>query len=74
MVPFLLDGFAARKPAGIPVVLACLPFYHSYGLSFYFLAPCLAPYTLVILPRWDLGSALESIPKYFAFPLSFSDI
>ncbi|PCH40151.1 amp dependent CoA ligase [Wolfiporia cocos MD-104 SS10] len=54
-----------RPPLGIvPVGLAFLPMYHTYGLHMFCFRGFAAPATFVILPRWDLDLVLKIVPKY----------
>ncbi|RDB14659.1 putative 4-coumarate--CoA ligase 1 [Hypsizygus marmoreus] len=53
-----------KTPEGIPVGLAFLPFYHTYGLHTYAFRAFLAPTTFVILNQWNIEVALKIIPKY----------
>ncbi|KAI0785242.1 hypothetical protein C8Q75DRAFT_722835 [Abortiporus biennis] len=46
------------------VVLAALPFHHSYGLHMFCLRGFAFPSTFVVLPRWDDDLVLRSIPKF----------
>ncbi|KIJ53944.1 hypothetical protein M422DRAFT_153797 [Sphaerobolus stellatus SS14] len=47
-----------------PVWLGFLPIYHTYGLHALCLKVPLRPSTVVIMPRWNLDTALAAIPKY----------
>ncbi|KDQ62797.1 hypothetical protein JAAARDRAFT_30700 [Jaapia argillacea MUCL 33604] len=53
-----------KTPEGIPVVLAFLPFYHTFGLHMFAFRGFVAPATAVILPRWNAEFAVKIIPKY----------
>ncbi|KIM41001.1 hypothetical protein M413DRAFT_19093 [Hebeloma cylindrosporum] len=57
-------------PEGIPITLAFLPLHHTYGLHAYSFRACLAPSTLVILPKWDINVALKVIPRYHVTSLT----
>ncbi|KAF8581026.1 acetyl-CoA synthetase-like protein [Ramaria rubella] len=50
--------------SAIPVVLAFLPLFHSFGLHFTCLRVIARPTTIVLMPRWNLNVALAAIPKY----------
>ncbi|MFH9425638.1 4-coumarate--CoA ligase family protein [Streptomyces sp. NPDC017529] len=45
-------------------VLACLPFFHIYGLTALMNAPLRNGATVVVLPRFDLEPFLHTIEKY----------
>lgn len=47
-----------------PCVLGFLPIYHSYGLYVYVFRSLVTGSTIILMPRWNLPLALESIPKY----------
>ncbi|TFK34780.1 hypothetical protein BDQ12DRAFT_715112 [Crucibulum laeve] len=51
-------------PEGIPIVLAFLPFHHTYGLHSYCFRAFLTPMTFVVVPKWNIETALKTIPKY----------
>ncbi|OBZ68897.1 putative 4-coumarate--CoA ligase 1 [Grifola frondosa] len=52
-------------PDGPPnVVLAFLPFYHTYGLHYLCLRGMLAPATFVVVSKWDVDAVLSLIPKF----------
>lgn len=46
------------------VTLGVIPMYHSYGMILWNLRVNLVPNTTILLPKWDLRLALESIQKY----------
>jgi len=48
----------------VPVVLAFLPLYHSYGLQLYAFRCFAFPSTQLVLPRWDLETVFRVVPKY----------
>ncbi|KAF8962987.1 hypothetical protein BDZ97DRAFT_1758944 [Flammula alnicola] len=55
-------ALAAYTPPNLestPVTLAFLPLHHTYGLHSYCFRACLAPNTLIILPKWDIDIALR---------------
>ncbi|KAJ7506821.1 hypothetical protein B0H11DRAFT_244508 [Mycena galericulata] len=56
---------AARKNS-MPVALAVLPMFHSYGLHAYIIRGTLFPATFVIFERWNTTQFLRAIPKYRA--------
>ncbi|KXN90930.1 putative 4-coumarate--CoA ligase 1 [Leucoagaricus sp. SymC.cos] len=49
---------------GIPVSLASLPMHHSAGFHAYCFRNFLGPMRLIIIPRWDIETYMEIIPKY----------
>ncbi|KIY51572.1 amp dependent CoA ligase [Fistulina hepatica ATCC 64428] len=51
-------------PEGIPLALAVLPMYHTYGLHLYCFRPCLIPSTCIFVPRWNLKRALQTVQRY----------
>ncbi|EPQ54625.1 acetyl-CoA synthetase-like protein [Gloeophyllum trabeum ATCC 11539] len=51
-------------PEGIPVSLAFLPFYHTFGLHMFNFRCFLAPTTCVVVPKWNAEHVLRIIPKY----------
>ncbi|KAH8829590.1 hypothetical protein DL96DRAFT_1708713 [Flagelloscypha sp. PMI_526] len=53
-----------NNPEGIPILLAFLPMYHTYGLHIYVYRSFLSPMTLVIVPKWNVDLALKYIPKF----------
>jgi hypothetical protein len=55
---------------GIPVGLAFLPLHHTYGLHAYCFRNFMAPGTHVILPKWDIDSALAIIPRFGLYNFS----
>lgn len=46
------------------VMLAVLPFYHTYGLHVNVIRPFYQALTQVILPKWSANMVLHCIPKY----------
>lgn len=48
----------------MPVTLAFLPMFHSYGLHVAILRSTLFPATYVILEKWDTAQYLKGITKY----------
>ncbi|KAF8962991.1 hypothetical protein BDZ97DRAFT_1701982 [Flammula alnicola] len=59
-----LAVYTPPNPESTPVTLAFLPLHHTYGLHSYCFRACLAPGTLIILPKWDIHVALRVIPQY----------
>ncbi|KZS92177.1 amp dependent CoA ligase [Sistotremastrum niveocremeum HHB9708] len=51
-------------PGDIYKTLAVLPFSHTYALHILILRPLLAPSTIVVLPKWDVNLAIDTIQKY----------
>lgn len=51
------------NPEGIPINLAVLPMYHTYGLHTFCFRAFLSPRTILILSKWDINIALRCIPK-----------
>lgn len=61
----MIDELALSLIQAAPTVtLAFLPFYHAVGLQLVVLRSMLAPFTYVIMPRWDIDVAIEAISKY----------
>ncbi|KAK4181655.1 putative 4-coumarate--CoA ligase [Triangularia setosa] len=63
----LLQAFSTEGrqfPWESSVQLAILPFFHIYGLTCCVLLSILSGWQLVILPRFDMVSVLNSIQKY----------
>ncbi|KAJ6515185.1 hypothetical protein C8R47DRAFT_1276472 [Mycena vitilis] len=58
------------KAHSIPVTLAVLPMFHSYGLHAYILRATLYRATYVILDKWETAHYLQCIPKYRVTQLS----
>ncbi|KAJ7174028.1 hypothetical protein C8R43DRAFT_634614 [Mycena crocata] len=54
----------------MPVTLAVLPMFHSYGLHVYILRATMFPATYVILDKWSTTRYLKSIAKYRATHLT----
>jgi len=52
------------RSSDIPVSLALVPFYHSYGFSVFCFYALLVPCTTIILSKWDPKLVLELIPKW----------
>lgn len=52
------------NPEGIPLTLAFLPLHHTYGLFVFCFRSTLTSGTLVLLPKWNINTALKAIPKY----------
>lgn len=53
-----------------PVSLGFLPIYHTYGLHYVAIRPVWMVLPTVVMPKWNVDTVLELIPKY-AFALSF---
>ncbi|KAI0926941.1 hypothetical protein AcV5_007605 [Taiwanofungus camphoratus] len=51
-------------PDTIPVALGFLPMYHSYGLHMICFRGFLLPYTLIIVPKWNMDLVLKAIPRF----------
>ncbi|KAF1924353.1 acetyl-CoA synthetase-like protein [Didymella exigua CBS 183.55] len=54
-----IEPFATRS-----ITLGVIPMYHSYGMILWHLRINLVRNTTILLPKWDLRIALESIQKY----------
>ncbi|KAJ6494154.1 hypothetical protein DFH09DRAFT_1265636 [Mycena vulgaris] len=61
---------AARNATTLPVTLAVLPMFHSYGLHAYIFRGTLFPATYVLMERWNTANYLKAIPKYRATHLT----
>nr|BAR45486.1 long chain acyl-CoA synthetase [Gelatoporia subvermispora] len=48
----------------LPMVLAFLPFYHSYALQLVCMRGIREPATFVVLPTWNLDLVVKVVPKY----------
>jgi len=59
-------------PEGIPITLAFLPMYHTYGLHAFIIKAFLAPNTYVLLKRWDIRIALCVVSRLVLLPLTYS--
>ncbi|TRM61394.1 hypothetical protein BD626DRAFT_502382 [Schizophyllum amplum] len=57
-------GATAAAPPPRPTSLAFLPMYHTYGLHGALFRPLLAPSTVVVMRKWDVGKGLEAIRRY----------
>jgi len=57
-----------NTPEGIPITLAFLPMYHTYGLHLFVIRAFMSQNTLVFLPKWDIELALNVISKSVAGP------
>ncbi|KAF7355679.1 hypothetical protein MSAN_01485700 [Mycena sanguinolenta] len=57
------------QPHTMPVTIAVLPMFHSYGLHAYILRATLYRATYVIMQKWDTTRYLECIPKHAAVVL-----
>ncbi|KAJ6614789.1 hypothetical protein B0H10DRAFT_2043386 [Mycena sp. CBHHK59/15] len=58
--------FMPTKITGIPVCLAVLPMFHSYGLHVYIFRGTIQPTTYVIFEKWSTSQYLRAISKYRA--------
>ncbi|KAF2787270.1 4-coumarate-CoA ligase-like protein [Melanomma pulvis-pyrius CBS 109.77] len=56
--------YAGVEPLSAHRVLGVIPMYHSYGMILWILRVNLMPLTNVLLPKWDVELALQSIQKY----------
>lgn len=56
-------GVEPLQPA---TVMSAIPSYHSYGMVLWILRINLTPLTNIMLPKWDIELALQSIEKYRA--------
>ena len=56
--------FLGTQPLAPQRVLAAVPSYHSYGMILWILRINLQQFTNILLPKWDLELALQSIQKY----------
>lgn len=57
--------FAGIEPMATPTrTLGVIPMYHSYGMILWILRVNLMQNTNILLPKWDIKGALESIQKY----------
>ncbi|KAF2624303.1 4-coumarate-CoA ligase-like protein [Macroventuria anomochaeta] len=57
--------FMGMEPFATPIVtLGVIPMYHSYGMILWNLRVNLLRNTTILLPKWDLELALQSIQKY----------
>ncbi|KAI0051427.1 acetyl-CoA synthetase-like protein [Auriscalpium vulgare] len=50
-----------NTPEKIPIGLAFLPFYHAMGLHAHVMRALLTPFTIIILPRWDVRQVIKAI-------------
>ncbi|OCH91856.1 acetyl-CoA synthetase-like protein [Obba rivulosa] len=48
----------------LPIVLAFLPFYHSYALQLVCMRGIREPATFVVLPKWNLDLVIKVVSKY----------
>ncbi|KAG0706265.1 hypothetical protein DFH29DRAFT_980527 [Suillus ampliporus] len=53
-----------KTPNGLQVTFIVLPVYHSLGLCTTSWLSFLHPCTIVMLPKWNIDSFFDSIPKY----------
>jgi 4-coumarate--CoA ligase len=56
--------YMKMEPLPPSVVLGVVPMYHSYGMIICILRVNLVRATTILLPKWDLELALQSIQKY----------
>ncbi|KAF2749964.1 4-coumarate-CoA ligase-like protein [Sporormia fimetaria CBS 119925] len=57
--------YMGMEPLSTPqTVLGVIPMYHSYGMILWILRLNLLKLTNVLLPKWDLEFALQTIQKY----------
>ncbi|OAX33941.1 acetyl-CoA synthetase-like protein [Rhizopogon vinicolor AM-OR11-026] len=53
-------------PNGMQVLFNVLPIHHTYGLHVTCFRVFFSPLVVVVLPKWDVNSYVEAIPKYRA--------
>ncbi|KAG1732417.1 uncharacterized protein EDB91DRAFT_1349080 [Suillus paluster] len=53
-----------NTPNGLEVTFNILPVYHSLGLCTTAFFNFLKPFTIVMLPKWNIDSFFDSVPKY----------
>lgn len=56
--------WAASMRDGQEISLACLPFFHSYGLTCSLNMPVFCGWSTVLMPKPDAGQVLEDVKKY----------
>lgn len=57
--------YAGVEPLSPPArTLGVIPMYHSYGMILWILRVNLLHNTSILLPKWDIKTALESVQKY----------
>jgi acyl-CoA synthetase (AMP-forming)/AMP-acid ligase II len=61
-----------NTPEGIPITLAFLPMYHTYGLHTFIIRAFITPTTYVLLKKWDIRIALSAVSKLVFLPLTYS--
>ena len=59
-----LASWVVRARKGKEVFLSVLPFFHVYGMAVAMNAPILLASTMLILPRFEVRSALRAIKRY----------
>jgi len=59
-----LASWAVRARQGKEVFLSVLPFFHVYGMAVAMNAPIFLASTMLILPRFEVRSALQAIKRY----------
>ncbi|EIW59202.1 acetyl-CoA synthetase-like protein [Trametes versicolor FP-101664 SS1] len=55
-----------------PVSLGFLPIYHTYGLHYVAIRPVWMVLPTVVMPKWNVDTVLELIPKYRVSVLSLT--
>ncbi|KAG0706739.1 hypothetical protein DFH29DRAFT_980202 [Suillus ampliporus] len=53
-----------NTPDGLQVFFSVLPVYHSLGLYLTCFFNFSSPYTIVMMPKWNIDLFLDSVPKY----------
>jgi acyl-CoA synthetase (AMP-forming)/AMP-acid ligase II len=53
-----------NTPDGLQVTFSVLPLYHSTGFCTTSFFNFLSPSTVVMLPKWDINTFFDNIPKY----------
>ncbi|KAF2702884.1 4-coumarate-CoA ligase-like protein [Pleomassaria siparia CBS 279.74] len=56
--------YGGAEPLSPHRLLGVIPMYHSFGMILWILRINLQPLTNVLLPKWDIELALQSIQKY----------
>ncbi len=59
-----LASWVVRARKGKEVFLSVLPFFHVYGMAVAMNAPIFLASTMLILPRFEVRSALQAIKRY----------
>ena len=60
----ITNDLSQWTPPAPPVLLAVLPFHHTYGLQVFAVRACADPLTVAIVPKWDPKRVLAAIPRY----------